>query len=306
MGETVMSYYIKPTSDMFIKYLFGSEEHKELLLSFINAVLEDSDFNRIVEIKLENPFNIKTFVTDKESILDIKACDERGRWYDIEIQSSGDDYFIHRTLYYWSKLYANQLETGDKYGELKPAICINILDFILFEENPHSHNCYVLKNYKNIDEILTDHLTLHYIELPKVESDNLEEKLEHWLRFLKYEGKEDDYMKTLLEKDMDIKKAYGIYNRFTQNDEFRHAYEAREKWKKDYASGMDAARRKGLKEGELLDKQHILIKQLSRKFGLTEEETQLIRSIKNLERLEKALDDIIFADSKNMILECLK
>lgn len=78
-----MNFYIKPTSDMFIKYLFGSEEHKELLISFINAVLEDSGFTKIVKIVLENPFNIKSFVTDKESILDIKACDETGRWYDI-------------------------------------------------------------------------------------------------------------------------------------------------------------------------------------------------------------------------------
>ncbi|MBF0204997.1 MAG: PD-(D/E)XK nuclease family transposase [Desulfamplus sp.] len=34
--------YIKPTSDIFIKYLLGTEEHKDLLLSFINAVLARS------------------------------------------------------------------------------------------------------------------------------------------------------------------------------------------------------------------------------------------------------------------------
>ncbi|MBF0231015.1 MAG: PD-(D/E)XK nuclease family transposase [Desulfamplus sp.] len=30
--------YIKPTSDIFIKYLLGTEDHKDLLLSFINKV----------------------------------------------------------------------------------------------------------------------------------------------------------------------------------------------------------------------------------------------------------------------------
>lgn len=36
--------YVKPTSDIFIKYLFGTEENKFLLLAFINAVLENSGF----------------------------------------------------------------------------------------------------------------------------------------------------------------------------------------------------------------------------------------------------------------------
>ena len=55
--------------DIFIKYLFGSEENKELLLSFLNSGLEDSDFQKIVNVEIKNPFNIKCFISDKESIL---------------------------------------------------------------------------------------------------------------------------------------------------------------------------------------------------------------------------------------------
>lgn len=42
-----MIFTIKATSDIFFKYLLGSEENKDLLLSFLNAVLVDSEFSSL-------------------------------------------------------------------------------------------------------------------------------------------------------------------------------------------------------------------------------------------------------------------
>jgi predicted transposase/invertase (TIGR01784 family) len=80
--------YVKPTSDIFIKYLFGREEDKSLLLNFINAVQENMNFPRIKDIELKNTFNIKNLALDKESVLDIKAVSETGEIYNIEVQTS--------------------------------------------------------------------------------------------------------------------------------------------------------------------------------------------------------------------------
>ena len=68
-----MSEYINPFKDIVFKYIFGRAETKDLLLSFINAVLIDSRMDEIKEIEILNPFNLKEFPTDKFSILDIKA-----------------------------------------------------------------------------------------------------------------------------------------------------------------------------------------------------------------------------------------
>ena len=84
-----MSYYVKPSSDIFIKYLFGTEENKPILLAFINAVLSKTDFDLIVSVEILNPFNIKEFTGDKETVLDVKATDNNGRIYDIEVQAIG-------------------------------------------------------------------------------------------------------------------------------------------------------------------------------------------------------------------------
>ena len=75
--------FIDPTSDIFVLYLFGSPENNDILLDFINSVLSDTGFNKIVEVEPLNPFNIRKFVNDKMSILDIKAKDEYGKIYDI-------------------------------------------------------------------------------------------------------------------------------------------------------------------------------------------------------------------------------
>jgi hypothetical protein len=70
-----MNSFIAAYSDIFVKFLLGSEKNKKLLLSFINSVLTDSEFPNIIEIEIRNPFNLKSFTLDKESILDVKARD---------------------------------------------------------------------------------------------------------------------------------------------------------------------------------------------------------------------------------------
>ncbi len=107
-----MSGFINPVRDIFIKFLFGSEENKDLLLSFINAVLEDADFPLITSVEHKNPFNYRNFILDKDSILDVKAIDENGKSYDIEVQANDFSHFENRSLYYWAKLYAGQLTEG--------------------------------------------------------------------------------------------------------------------------------------------------------------------------------------------------
>ena len=91
--------YIKPYSDIFVKYLFGSKGSESILLNFINDVLGDADFPKIVSVKILNPFNLQTFINDKQSVIDVKAEDEHKRTYNIEIQSAYQKDFLHRVLY---------------------------------------------------------------------------------------------------------------------------------------------------------------------------------------------------------------
>jgi predicted transposase/invertase (TIGR01784 family) len=248
-----MPEYISPLKDIVFKYIFGREENSDCLLSFINAVLTDSEMNKIKRIEILNPFNEKEFINDKLSVLDIKAEDELNNVYNIEIQLSGNEEYKYRSLYYWSRLYSDQLMESEDYGLLKPVICINILNFDLIKDLDSFHTCFLAYEYKNKDVLLTEHFQLHFLEIPKFEQNKykINELLRSWFEYLISEGKEEDKMKGVLDKNDDIQKAHKEYKKFTGDDKMRDLYEARLKFKRDQESLLRHAKIDGVKEGKI-------------------------------------------------------
>ncbi len=98
---------LNPRVDFVFKRMFGTEDNKDILISFINSVVDEKD--RVKDVIIKNPYNEKDFKLDKLSILDVKAQDEQGRWYNIEMQMLEQEYFGQRALYYWARLYTAQL-----------------------------------------------------------------------------------------------------------------------------------------------------------------------------------------------------
>ncbi|OHD14448.1 MAG: hypothetical protein A2086_09000 [Spirochaetes bacterium GWD1_27_9] len=262
--------YIKPTSDIFFKYLFGREETKDLLISFINAVFEEKKLFKIQTVEIKNPFNIKKFILEKESILDIKGEDEKKRKYDIEVQSTGNEYFKNRSLYYWSKLYSSQILEGEDYKILQPAICIDVLEFDLFDKLEDYHNSFMIIEKDNREFALTDHLIINFIELKKFNKKKIVTKLDKWLYFFKHCGKED-FMEVLIKDDIDIMKSKDEYNKFCQNEELKEAYESRMKWLSDYKTNMSCAKEEGFEDGfeKGVDEEKRIISKQMKKDGMS-------------------------------------
>ena len=63
---------------------------------------------------------------------------------------------------------------------------------------------------------------------------------------------------------------------------------------------------KGRTEGALAERRGVLIRQLEKKFGLSDDERALIQSVDDLDHLAAALDEILFAQSKQQVLDKLK
>src|SRR5437762_581376 len=72
---------IRPINDLAFKKTFGTPENAACLISLLNAILEPQ--SPIVDVTIENPYNLQDFESDKLSILDIKAVDQAGAIYDI-------------------------------------------------------------------------------------------------------------------------------------------------------------------------------------------------------------------------------
>ncbi|PIE69514.1 MAG: hypothetical protein CSA21_02485 [Deltaproteobacteria bacterium] len=236
---------------MFMKYLFGMEGDTLLLKEFINATQKNCGLPLMARLEVKNPFNLKTISYDKESVLDIKAVSETGEIFNIEVQTSRDEVFTNRSLYYWARLYGSQLEHGDQYDILSPVICINILNFKLFAEQNRYHLCFMSRELEDPELFLTDHMAIHFLELPQLLDYHAGNELEKWLYYLKHEGnpEEDENMRLLLQENAGLAKAHEKYLSFTRDPELVDAYEARRKWKLDHNSALGAALRRGLKQG---------------------------------------------------------
>jgi len=225
---------IDPRIDIAFKKVFGSEPWRDLTASLINAVLEQPQQQRLVEVELLNPYSEKMTLDDKVSILDIKARDDQGRLYNLEMQMLATASLVQRLLYYWSKIYSQQLAEGDDYTRLRPTISICFVNGVLFADQPQHHTVFRLLDATG-KLCLTDDLVVHLIELPKFRRTlaELRTPLDFWLYFFKNGVELDaDALPDALNRP-DQQKAMGVLKMLAQNDVERELYEGRLKAKRD-------------------------------------------------------------------------
>ena len=283
---------LNPRVDLAFKKFFGTEENKDLLISLINSLVAPED--QVVDIEILNPYNSRNFVRDKQSILDIKAKDSLGNYYDIEMQICNEGDYEERALLCQAKLYADQLKAGDPYTSLRRAIGIHVLNFSSVVDSPDYHNRFFITNPKT-GLCFFKHLELHTIELNKFthsadENINLilpriKNGLDRWSAFL---TRSSNLSLENLPKELEdpcIKKALEVLTNASLNEEEREAYEGRLQWLRIEASALEKAKSEGRVEGEVkkareiahnLLRSGIAISIVTAASGLSEEE---IRSL---------------------------
>ena len=238
---------LNPKIDFVFKKIFGSEEHPEILISFLNAVLKPQ--KPIVSVEIKNSDLEKEYIEDKFSRLDVKALTSNKEIINIEIQLKNEYNMIQRNLYYWSKLYEEQLSEGDRYDKLSRTVCINILDF-KYLKNDRFHNGYRLKEIETNEE-LTDLQEIHFIEIPKLKrfesTEEIVDLLEGWVEFLR--DPESEVIRKLEMSNKEIREAKDELYRLSRNSKERELYYLREKSLRDEISALANAKEKGLKEG---------------------------------------------------------
>ena len=235
---------LDPKMDFVFKNIFGSEKHPNILISFLNATLKPKDLITAVEIK--NTDLNKGYIEDKFSRLDVKATTSNNEIINIEIQLKNEYNMIKRSLFYWSKLYSEQLNEGEDYSVLKRTICINILNFKYLKTRKF-HSGYRLKEIYSNEE-LTDVAEIHFIEIPKLEEGTDEkDMLVAWIEFLK--NPESEKVRSLEMSIDEIREAKDELIRMSNDDTQRELYEMRAKTLKDKISALNEAERKGIKQG---------------------------------------------------------
>ena len=242
MTRTLLS----PKVDFVFKKIFGSEENKSVLISFLNATLKPK--KEIVSVDLKNTDIEKEYLKDKFSRLDVKATTSNKETINIEIQLKNEYDMIQRSLYYWSKIYEEQIQEGDSYSNLNRTVCINILNYN-YLKNDRFHNIYRLKEIETNEE-LTDIEEIHFIEIPKLRELNLNDEadmLEVWIEFLR--DPESEVIRNIEMSNEAVRKAKDKLYKLSQSKEDRELYFLREKSIRDEISALSKAKEEGIEQG---------------------------------------------------------
>lgn len=223
-----MKHPIDPRVDCVFKALLGADENRNLLVHFLNAFLAQELSEPLVSVDILNPYNDKEFLTDKLSIVDVKAADSQGRIYQIEIQLTSYLHLPARILYNWADIFSGQLKSGEDYKQLKPTYSIWLLaENLLLPDTRYIHH------FKMRDEQgkeLSPHGGIWLLELANFHAKLIETEAQRWLKFFK-EGEQlndnalPDWMNT-----QEMQQAMSTLNRFSEKDRQYHQYQARQEY----------------------------------------------------------------------------
>jgi len=239
--------FVNPKNDVAFKKIFGSEEKKEILISFLNAVLDLRDDREIEDIEILNPYQTPKIEVLKYTLLDIKARDKRGITFIVEMQVENVAAYAKRFLYYASKAYVSQIERGEDYPKLNQVIFIGILDFSGFSGEDYLTRHLILNSHTLQREIKD--LEFNFIELPKFNKSEaeLETVLDKWVYFLKNAADLE-----VIPANADtpaLQSAYEIANRFGWTAEELEAYDYWGMKAQDARGSVEVARQEGWQEG---------------------------------------------------------
>ncbi len=250
-----------PKMDIIFKRIFGDERNKNIIISFLNAVLGIKK-TELLDLTILSNELLPDFQNEKQGILDLKLKLINGELINIEIQIFPYNNMKERILYYLTRMFVSQIEKGENYNQLRKCINITILDYNLLKgNNVHSIYNFIEKEDYNP---FTDKLEIHLLELRKLKNNN-ENLLNLWLQFLNSKKKEEFEMLSL--KDEDIKKAYEVLDELNKDPKLREYYEMLNKWDHDRASMIHDTKKwaynEGIQQGKVEITKSIALKMLN-------------------------------------------
>ena len=241
-----------PLNDFLFYKIMGEKGDEVQLLGFINAVLGKTGDDRFTSVEIiENKSFTPKVIGDKASILDVRAVLQGKAKVNIEVQVRNQRNMDRRSLFYWSREYAESLEAGQDYRKLPNVIAINIVDF----DYPPAHNFHTrfhLREDDDRDMILTGALEIHFINMVKyrkqAKKGEMDDLLSRWMVWLNAKSP-PELVAEVVEMDSAIQAANERMVYVTGDKEAIRAYEMRQMALSDYTSTTNYARDEGLRQG---------------------------------------------------------
>jgi len=200
--------------------------------NLVNAVRTNVGDDPITALEIMNPNESKRNVFDKTAILDIKAVDNNGDLYDVEVQTTNQPQFRERILYYWSRIYSSQIKEGEDYRRLHRVVGIVLETFPIHKAEPKiSADVVDLKWRFFSKEPYSDFLKLYFVNVnpvfPNWEAAFRSKKMVDWTKLLNYPSRTSEKeMNQIAQYSPDIDDALKAARKFFSNREAQLIYEA--------------------------------------------------------------------------------
>ena len=240
-------------NDYAFKRVFGVEENKDVLQDLLECIL-DIPSESIAGLELMDKELHKDSINDKTGVLDVKLRLKNNTIVDIEIQNRWNSEFVQRTIFYWAKMYTENLKTSEVYTKLPKCITINIVGEG-FDLNNLLHSEYNVVE-KHLNDRLSDELEIHFLNLAKVkeqqeniEQDEKKKKLYNWLKFI--ETDDEEVRNMLAQESPMMAKANATIEVMEMSPKEKWLYENRMKYEYDKASWKHVGYQEGIEEGIL-------------------------------------------------------
>ncbi|MBQ9261911.1 MAG: Rpn family recombination-promoting nuclease/putative transposase [Prevotella sp.] len=217
--------YLSPKADLTFKLVFA--EHKDLMMSLLNALLPLAEDAPITFIEYETPEMAPEHKDGKNSIVDVRCRDARGRHFLVEMQMNWDEEFKKRVIMNASKAVMKQVGSAELYTLIQPVFSLNLLNAKMKGEAPTEfYHDYAILNVDH-PECSLDYLRFVFVELPKFQPRNIMEKKMAvlWLRFLTEINEDTVEAPAELLENEEISKALSIVEKSAMSEAQLYAYE---------------------------------------------------------------------------------
>ena len=204
-----MNPYLDPRVDLAFKRVFG--EHQDLLKSFLNALLPlppDAQIESLEYLPSEQAPEIPGL--EKNSIVDVKCTDTKGRIFIVEMQMHWSASFMQRMIFSGSQAYVKQLHQGHDYRSLKSVYALAVTNEIFDHDTEAFLHHYAIINVADHARRIKG-LEFVFVELPKFNAHSTtDQRVIKWLRFLTEVGEDAQPLMTDLKDDSEIQSALGF------------------------------------------------------------------------------------------------
>ena len=234
------------TTDYGFKLIFGREVSKDLLIEFLNDLLEGERV--ITDLQFLNNEQLPLYPEGRGIIYDVYCTTDTGEKIIVEMQNRMQSNFKERSIYYLSRAIINQGRVGNEWKfEIKAVYGVFLMNSII-DKNIKLRTDVILSD-RETGELFSDKFREIFIALPlfNKNEEECETNFERWIYIL-------NNMETL--KRMPFKARKAVFEKLediadvaSMSPEDRERYDNSVKVYRDYLVTMDAAEQKGIKEG---------------------------------------------------------